>query len=62
MVILTNLSFGDIFMICTLGEEKRDEFIKYLNNIHQTKKPPPLSPHVLDVNIILYNGKIETDL
>ncbi|XP_078371353.1 uncharacterized protein LOC144655006 [Oculina patagonica] len=56
----------DIFMIWTLGEDKLDDFIKYLNNIHHTIKftseRSTTSIPFLDVDIHLNNGKIETDL
>ena len=56
----------DILMVWTQGEEKLDEFIKYLNNIHPTIKftseRPTTSVPFLDVNIQLHDGKIETDL
>ena len=56
----------DIFMVWTHGQEKLDDFIKYLNNIHPTIKftseRSTTSIPFLDVNIRLHNGKIETDL
>ena len=56
----------DIFMVWTHGQEKLDDFIKYLNNIHPTIKftseRSTTSIPFLDVNIQLSNGKIETDL
>ena len=56
----------DIFMVWTHGQEKLDDFIKYLNNIHPTIKftseRSTTSIPFLDVNIQLNNGKIETDL
>ena len=56
----------DIFMVWSHGQEKFDDFIKYLNNIHPTIKftseRSTTSIPFLDVNIQLNNGKIETDL
>ena len=56
----------DIFLIWTLGEEKLDKFITNLNSLHQTVKftseRPTTSIPFLDVNIQIYNGKLETDL
>ena len=56
----------DILMVWTHGEEKLDNFITYLNNIHPTIKftseRSTTSIPFLDVNIQLENGKIETDL
>ena len=56
----------DSFMVWTHGQEKLDDFIKYLNNIHPTIKftseRSTTSIPFLDVNNQLHNGKIETDL
>ena len=56
-----------MLMVWTHGEEKLDEFIGYLNNIHTTIKftsqrsTMSYIPFV-DVNVQLRDGKIETDL
>ena len=56
----------DILMVWTHGEEKLDNFITYLNNIHPTIKftmeRSTSSFPFLDVNVLLENGKIESDL
>ena len=56
----------DIFMVWTQGEDKLNNFITYLNNIHPTIKftseHSTTSIPFLDVNIQLANGRIETDL
>ena len=53
-------------MVWAHGEEKLDNFITYLNNIHPTIKftseRSTSSIPFLDVNVLLENGKIETDL
>ena len=56
----------DIFMIWTHGEQKLDEYILYLNNLHSTIKftseRSTSAIPFLDVNILLQNNKLETDL
>ena len=55
-----------ILMVWTHGNEKLESFIAYLNSIHPTIKftseCSTTSIPVLDVKILLENGKIETDL
>lgn len=56
----------DILMVWTHGEETLVEFSKYLNNIHPiikfTSERSTTSISLLDVNIQLCDGKIETYL
>ena len=56
----------DIFMVWTHGEDKLNNFITNLNNIHPTIKftseHSTTSIPFLDVNIQLANRRIETDL
>ena len=53
-------------MVWTHGEETLVEFLKYLNNIHPmikfTSERSTTSISLLDVNIQLRDGKIETYL
>lgn len=53
-------------MVWTHGEETLVEFLKYLNNIHPiikfTGERSTTSISLLDVNIQLRDGKIETYL
>ena len=56
----------NILMVWTHGEDKLNEFIKYLNNVHPNSKftserSTTFIPF-LDVNIQPHNGRIETDL
>ena len=56
-----------MLMVWTHGEEKQDDFIEYLNNIHTTIKFTGESSTMsnipfVDVNVQLRDGKIETDL
>ena len=54
-----------ILVIWTLVEDKLDDFVKYLNNIHYTIKftseRSTTSIPFLDVNVHLNNGKIESN-
>ena len=56
----------DIFLVWTHGEDKLNNFITYLNNIHPTIKftseHSTTSIPFLDVNIQLANRRLETDL
>ena len=55
-----------MLMVWTHGEEKQDEFIEYLNNIHTTitftsERSTMSNIPFVDVNVQLHDGKIETD-
>ena len=56
----------DIFLLWTHGEDKLNEFITYLNNLHPTIKFTSFFSYneipFLDVKVMLLNGKLETDL
>ena len=73
-ITLTNLKFHEVWlryidnilMVWTHGEETLVEFLKYRNNIHPiikfTSERSTTSISLLDVNIQLRDGKIETYL
>ena len=56
----------DIFLLWTHGEEKLNDFITYLNNLHPTIKFTSSFSYneipFLDVKVMLLNGRLETDL
>ena len=56
----------DTFLLWTHGEDKLNEFITYLNNLHPTIKFTSSFSYneipFLDVKVMLLNGKLETDL
>ena len=56
----------DIFLLWTHGEDLLNSFITYLNNLHPTIKFTSSFSHseisFLDVNVLLINGRLETDL
>ena len=56
----------DIFLLWTHGEDKLNGFITYLNNLHPTIKFTGSFSYneipFLDVNVMLLNGRLETDL
>ena len=56
----------DIFLLWTHGEDLLNSFITYLNNLHPTIKFTSSFSHseisFLDVDILLINGRLETDL
>ena len=56
----------DIFLLWTHGEDLLNRFITYLNNLHPTIKFTSSFSHseisFLDVNVLLINGRLETDL
>ena len=56
----------DIFLLWTHGEEKLNNFITYLNNLHPTIKFTSSFSYkeipFLDVKVMLLNGRLETDL
>ena len=56
----------DIFLLWTHGEVKLNDFITYLNNLHPTIKFTNSFSYneipFLDVNVLLINGTLETDL
>ena len=56
----------DIFLLWTHGEEKLNDFITYLNNLHPTITFTSSFSYneipFLDVKVMLLNGRLETDL
>jgi len=56
----------DIFLFWTHGEEKLNDFITYLNNLHPTIRFTSSFSYneipFIDVNVPLINGRLETDL
>ena len=56
----------DIFLLWTHGEEKLNDLITYLNNLHPTIKFTSSFSYneipFLDVKVLLLNGTLETDL
>ena len=56
----------DIFLLWTHGEEKLNDFITYLNNLHPTIKFTSSFSYneipFLVVKVMLLNGRLETDL
>ena len=56
----------DLFLLWTHGEEKLNDFITYLNNLHPTIKFTSSFSYnkipFLDVKVMLLNGRLETDL
>ena len=56
----------DIFLLWTHGEEKLNDFITYLNNLHPTIKFTSSFSYneipFLDAKVMLLNGRLETDL
>ena len=56
----------DIFLLWTHGEEKLNDFITYLNNLHPTIKFTSSFSYneipFLDVKVMLLNGRLETNL
>ena len=56
----------NIFLLFTHGEDKLNDFITYLNNLHPTIKFTSSFSYneipFLDVKVMLLNGRLETDL
>ena len=56
----------DTFLLWTHGEEKSNDVITHLNNLHPTIKFTNSFSYneipFLDVNVLLINGRLETDL
>ena len=56
----------DIFLLWTQGEEKLNDFITYLNNLHPTIKFTSSFSYneipFLDLKVMLLNGRFESDL
>ena len=56
----------DIFFIWTEGQDKREEFLNRLNNLHPNLKfaheKSNSSVNFLDVNVSIVDNKVETDL